>query len=194
MHRIRTAGLSLTAAGVTALALGLSAGPAVAHGGHHGFGQHFFFGHHHGHALTGVVQSVDTTTNTAVISLGGDHQSMHRHWDHSGSSSTSTRTVTLDLSNAAIFDASAMQRHCHGPGPNDGSSSAATTTLSSVQPGDVVSAVIAVNHDAARQDVMSGTAVPVSKLMDWGQQSSSQQGSGDQQQSTTHARRFLEHA
>ena len=168
MRRIRTAALSLTAAGVTALALGLSAGPAAAHDGHHGFGQHFFFGHHHGHALTGVVQSVDTTNNTAVVALGGDHQSMHRDWDHNGSSDTSTQTVTLDLSNATVYDASAMQKHCHGPGPNSGSSSATTTTLSSVQSGDVVSAVVAVNHDTARQDVSSGTAVPVSKLIDWG--------------------------
>lgn len=188
MHRIRTAALSLTAAGVAALALGLSAGPAVAHDGHH-FGHHsFFFGHHHGHALTGVVQSVDTSNDTAVVTLGGDRRSMHRDWDHNGASDTSSRTVTLDLSSASIFDATAMQQHCHGPGPNNGSS-ATTTTLSSVQPGDVVSAVVAVNHFTARQDVESGTAVPVSKLIDWGQPSS-----GDQQQSSEHARRFFKHA
>ena len=114
---------------------------------------------------------------------------MHRDWDHNGSSDTSTQTVTLDLSNATVYDASAMQKHCHGPGPNSGSSSATTTTLSSVQSGDVVSAVVAVNHDTARQDVSSGTAVPVSKLIDWGQKNSS-----DQPQSKTHARRFLRHA
>ena len=122
------------------------------------------------------------------MTLGGDHQSMHRDWDHNGSSDTSTQTVTLDLSNASIFDATAMQQHCHGPGPNTGSS-ATTTTLSSVQPGDVVSAVVAVDHSTARQDIESGTAVAVSKLIDWGQQSS-----GDQQQSSKHARRFFKHA
>ena len=56
MLRIRTAALSLTAAGAAALALGLSAAPAVAHG----FDHHGFFGHHHHHALTGVVQNVDS--------------------------------------------------------------------------------------------------------------------------------------
>jgi hypothetical protein len=182
MLRIRNAALSLTAAGVAALALGLTAGPAVAHDmGHH----HGFLGHHHHHALTGTVQSVDTSTNTAVVTLGDASRSMHRDWDHNGSSDSSTQQVTLDLSSASIFDASAMQRHCHG----DNSDSATTTSLSSVQPGDVVSAEVAVDHDTAHQDLASGTAVPVSKLVDWGQPRS-----GDQPQSTTHARRLAKHA
>jgi hypothetical protein len=167
---------------------------AVGDGGSPRLRPAFFFGHHHGDALTGVVQSIDTSNNTAVVTLGEDHQSMHRDWDHNGSSDTSTQTVTLDLSNASIFDASAMQSHCHGPDGTDNSSSSSsptTTTLSSVQPGDAVSALVAVNHDTARQDVTSGTAVPVSKLIDWGQQSSSPT---DQPQSKTHARRFAKHA
>ncbi|HEX3689386.1 MAG TPA: hypothetical protein VHV28_06795 [Solirubrobacteraceae bacterium] len=188
MLRIRTAALSLTAAGATALALGLSAGPASAHGdGHH---SHHSFGHHHGHAVTGVVQSVDTTANTAVVTLGASRQDMHRAWDHNGSSDSSTQTVTLDLSSAAIYDATAMQQHCHGP---SGSSnpSATTTTLSSVQTGDVVSFAMAVDHETAHQDLASGTAVPVSKLVDWGQASS---GDQPQSKSKSDARRFFQHA
>jgi hypothetical protein len=182
MLRIRNAALSLTAAGAAALALGLTAGPAVAHDlGHH----HGFFGHHHGHALTGTVQSVDTSANTAVVTLGGASQSMHRDWDHNGSSDSSAQAVTLDLSGASIFDASAVQRHCHGPNGN----SATTTSLSSVQTGDVVSFAPAVDHETAHQDLSSGTALPVSKLVDWGQPSSS-----DQPQSKTHAHRFAKHA
>ena len=46
-----------------------------------------------------------------------------------------------------------------------------------------------VDHFTARQDIESGTAVAVSKLIDWGQQSS-----GDQQQRSNHARRFFKHA
>ena len=80
-----------------------------------------------------------------------------------------------------------MQRHCDGPGPN--SSSPTTTTLSSVQPGDMVSALIAVDHHTARQDVASGIAVPISKLIDRDRPSS-----GDQPQSKEHAPRFFKHA
>ncbi|MGZ4230654.1 MAG: hypothetical protein ACXVVQ_04430 [Solirubrobacteraceae bacterium] len=158
MFRVRTLALSLAATGAAALTLGLVAGPAVAHGfGHHGFRAH------HGHALSGVVQSVDTSANTAVITLGGEH-GLRRDWDHGGTPSSGTQQVTLDLSGASIFDAAAMKRDCHtGAG-----SSATPATLSAVQPGDVVTAVLAVSHSTARQDVESGAALPVSKLFDWG--------------------------
>jgi hypothetical protein len=186
---MRTAALSLVATGAAALTVGLSAGPALAHGdGAHGFG-HRGFGNHH--ALTGTVQSVDTSTNTAVITLGTSHsQSMHRDWDHGSNAPSSSQTVTLDLSDARIFD-SAMQSHCH---PGSGSSTGASpssTTLSSVQPGDVVSAVVGVDHGTARQDVENDTAVPVSKLMDWGQP---QAAPTPQSKSSSNAHRFKTHA
>lgn len=182
MLRIRTAALSLAATGAAALALGLTAGPAVAHD----FGHHGFFGHHHRHGLTGVVQSVDTSAHTAVVALEGMGRSMHRAWDHGSSSGSSSRQVTLDLSSASIFDGSAWQRHCHGP---NSESTASTMSLSSVQAGDVVSFALAVDHDTARQDLASGTAVPVSKLIDWGQPSS-----GAQPQNGSDVRRFAKHA
>jgi hypothetical protein len=185
MKHMRTAALSLVATGAAALTVGLSAGPALAHGdGAHGFG-HRGFGHHH--ALTGTVQSVDTSTNTAVITLGTSHsQSMHRNWDH-GSNAGSPSTVTLDLADASIFD-SAMQSHCHS-GSSTGASPS-STTLSAVQPGDVVSAVIGVDHSTARQDVENDTAVPVSKLMDWGQP----QAAPTQSSNNSKARSFKKHA
>jgi hypothetical protein len=64
--------------------------------------------------------------------------------------------------------------------------------LSAVQPGDIVTAILAVDHFTARQDVASGAAVPVSKLVDWGQPTS---GSADQSQqgSGSDARRFARH-
>jgi hypothetical protein len=159
MIRLRTAALSLAAAGAAALTLGVVAGPAVAHG----FGHHDFRGGHHRHALAGAVQSVDTSANTAVITLGGD-RGLHRDWNHGRSTSSDTRQVTLDLSGATIYDASAMKRDCH-----TGSSSSATpATLSDVQQGDVVTAVLAVSRSTARHDIESGTAVPVAKLIDWG--------------------------
>ncbi len=167
MIRVRTAALSLAATGAAALSLGLAAGPAVAHGsGHHGFR-----GAHHRHAHTGVVQSVDPSANTAVITLGG-HQSLHRDWDHGSPASSGTQQVTLDLSGASIFDAAAMKRQCHSGG------SASHTTLSAVQPGDMVTAVLAVAHAAARQDIASGTPVPVSKLIDWGAPNTAGQAHG----------------
>jgi hypothetical protein len=182
MLRIRTAALSFVAAGAVALTLGVAAGPAVAHD----FGHHGFWGHHH--ALTGVVQSVDTTNNTAVITLGGGDRAMHRDWDHGGSNS-STQQVTLDLSGASIFDAASMQKQCHGP---SGTSTATPSSVSAIQPGDMVTAKVAVDHSTARQDVASGTAVPVSKLIDWGQKSTS--GSDQSQQgSGSDARRFASH-
>ena len=61
-----------------------------------------------------------------------------------------------------IYDATAMKRQCHTGG------SASPATLSAVQAGDVVTAVLAVSHSTARQDIESGTPVPVSKLIDWG--------------------------
>ncbi len=191
MKRMRTAALSVVATGAAALTLGLAAGPALAHGdGAHGAGHHSFRGFRHHHALTGTVQSVDTSTNTAVITLGeGSSRAMHRDWDHSGSSDSSTQTVTLDLSSASIFD-SAMRTHCH-PGSGSGSgSSPSTTTLSSVQPGDVISAVAGVDHSTAKEDVENGTAVPVSKLIDWGQP----QAAPTPQSSKDKAHSFKKHA
>jgi hypothetical protein len=176
MHRARTAAFSLAAISAAALTFGLVAGPAVAHGfGHHGFRAH------HRHALTGVVQSVDTSANTAVITLGGD-KSMGRDWDHGSSTSSGTQQVTLDLSGASIVDAASMKRDCHHSG--DSGNSASPATLSDVQPGDVVTAVLGVSHSTARQDVESGTAVPVSKLIDWGAPNTSSHTSGSD------ARRF----
>jgi hypothetical protein len=163
MLRIRTAAISLAAAGAAALTLGLTAGPAVAHG----FGHHDFFGHHRWHAIQGTVQSIDVSASTAVISLGADRRSMHRDWEHGGASSSGTRTVSLDLSGASIFDAGSMWRHCHGPSGAPTPSS--TTSLSAIQPGDVVAAFLAVDHFTARQDVESGSAIPVRKLVDFGQ-------------------------
>ena len=100
MLRVRTGAMSLAAAGAAALTLGLVAGPAVAHG----FGHHDFRGGHHRHALAGAVQSVDTSANTAVITLGGP-RALHSDWDHGSSTSSDTRQVTLDLSGATIYDA-----------------------------------------------------------------------------------------
>jgi hypothetical protein len=82
-------------------------------------------------------------------------------------------------SSASIFDAAVMQKQCHTPT----SSSLSPSSLSAVQPGDIVTAILAVDHFTACQDVASGAAVPVSKLVDWGQPTSggadqSQQGSG----------------
>jgi hypothetical protein len=88
--------------------------------------------------------------------------------------------VTLDLSGASIFDAASMKRDCHtGTG-----SSASPATLSAVQPGDVVTAILAVSHRTARQDIGSGTALPVSKLFDWGAPSATSHAKA------SHARRF----
>jgi hypothetical protein len=87
---------------VSALTVGLAAGTAVAHDR----GHHDDCGAHRGHALAGMVQSVDPSANTAIVTLGG-----------------STAMMT---------------------------------------------AVLAVDRAAARQDVASGTAVPVAKLVDWG--------------------------
>ena len=108
MFRVRTGSLSLAATGAAALTLGLVAGPAVAHG----FGHHDFRGSHHRHALAGAVQSVDTTANTAVITLGGG-RALHTDWHHGSSTNSGTQQVTLDLSGASIFDAAAMKRDCH---------------------------------------------------------------------------------
>jgi hypothetical protein len=186
MHRLRTAALSLVAAGAAALTLGL-AGPAAAHGfGHH----HGFFAGHHRHGLTGAVQSVDTSANTAVITLGGERP-MRRDWGHGGSTSSSTRQVTLDLSGASIFDAASMKRDCHSGGSGS-PATASPTTLSAVQPGDIVTAVLAVNHATARQDVESGTAIPVSKLIDWGAPSSASHSQGSDSQGSD-SRRFARH-
>ena len=178
MLRVRTSALTLAAAGAAALTLGLVAGPAVAHG----FGHHEFRGGHHRHALAGAVQSVDTSANTAVISLGGPW-ALHRDWDHGSSTSSAPQQVTLDLSGAKIYDASAIKRNCHtGTG-----TSASTTTLSAVQSGDVVTAVLAVSRSTARQDIESGTAVPVAKLIDWGAPSTARHAHGST------ARQFAHH-
>jgi len=76
-----------------------------------------------------------------------------------------------------------VKRQCHtGTG-----ASASTTTLSAVQTGDVVTAVLAISHSTARQDIESGTPVPVSKLIDWGAPSAA---SHDQKSG---ARRFARH-
>jgi hypothetical protein len=181
MHRLRTAALSLAATGAAALTLGLAAGPAVAHGfgHHHSFGHHGFRSHHR-HALSGVVQSVDTSANTAVITLAGG-RSFHRDWDHGSPATSDTQQVTLDLSGATIFDAASMKRDCHSGG------SASPATLSAVQPGDQVTAVLAVDHATKRQDIESGTPIPVSKLIDWGASSSSSQDQGSD------ARHFARH-
>ena len=104
---------------------------------------------------------------------------MRRDWDHG--SSTSSGTVTLDLSGAPIVDAASMKRDCHS---GNSGTSASPTTLSAVQTGDVVTAVLAVNHSTAHQDVDSGTAVPVSKLIDWGAPNTASHASGSD------ARRF----
>ena len=177
MFRVRTAALSLAATGAAALTLGLAAGPAAAHGiGHH----HGFRAAHHKHALAGAVQSVDTSANTAVITLGGG-RALHSDWDHGSSTSSGTQQVTLDLSGASIFDAAAMKRDCHT------GSSATPATLSAVQSGDVVTAVLAVSHSTARQDIASGTPIPVSKLIDWGAPSTASHAHG------SHARRFAHH-
>ena len=165
MFRVRTGAMSLAAAGAAALTLGLVAGPAVAHG----LGHHDFRGGHHRHALAGAVQSVDTSANTAVITLGGS-RGLHRDWNHGSSTVSDTKQVTLDLSGATIYDATAMKRQCHTGG------SASPATLSAVQSGDVVTAVLAVSHSTARQDIESGTLVPVSKLIDWGAPSTASQG------------------
>ena len=159
MLRIRTAALSLVAAVVSALTLGLAAGTAVAHDRGH-------FGTHRGHALAGMVQSVDPSTNTAVVTLGGVDRRMRTDWGHD-SSGSSARQVTLNLSGAAIYDATAVHRHCSSPN-HTANNSATTSTLSAVKPGDMATAILAVNHATANQDVTSGTAVPVSKLVDWG--------------------------
>ena len=148
--------MSLAAAGAAALTLGLVAGPAVAHG----FGPHDFRAHHR-HALAGAVQSVDTSPNTAVITLGGS-RALHSDWDHGSSTSSGTKQVTLDLSGATVYDATAMKRQCHT------GDSASPPTLSTVQAGDVVTAVLAVSHSTARHDIESGTPVPISKFIDWG--------------------------
>jgi hypothetical protein len=175
MVRVRTAALSLAATAVAALTLGLAAGPAVAHGfGHHGFRAH------HRHAIAGVVQSVDTSASTAVITLGG-HRSMHGDWDHGSRADSGTQQVTLDLSGASVFDVAAMKRQCHS------GDSASPTTLSAVQPGDMVAAVLAVDHATARQDIASGTAVPVRKLLDWGAPDAASSAKG------SHARRLAHH-
>lgn len=89
--------------------------------------------------------------------------------------------MTLDLSGASVFEAAAMTRQCHN------GNSASPATLSAVQPGDVVTAVPAVGHSAARQDVESGTAVPVSKLFDWGAPKTASSAKG------SHARRLAHH-
>jgi hypothetical protein len=176
MLRVRTSALTLAAAGAAALILGLVAGPAVAHG------HHDFRGRHHRHALAGAVQSVDTSANTAVITLGG-RRALHSDWDHGSSTSSAPQQATLDLSGAKIYDASAVKRNCHtGTG-----TSASTTTLSAVQSGDVVTAVLAVSRSTARQDIESGTAVPVAKLIDWGAPSTASHAHG------TKARRFAHH-
>jgi hypothetical protein len=175
MLRVRTAALSLAATAVVALTLGVAAGPAVAHG----FGHHSFRGHHR-HALTGVVQSVDTSANTAVITLGGGH-ALQRDWHHGSADSSGTQSVTLDLSGASIFDAAAIKRQCHS------GDSATPATLSAVQPGDMVAAVLAVDHATARQDIASGTAVPVRKLLDWGAPKAASSAKG------SHARRLAHH-
>ena len=178
MLRVRTGAMSLAAAGSAVLTLGLVAGPAVAHG----FGHHDFRGGHHRHALAGAVQSVNASANTAVITLGG-RRGLHGDWDHGSSTSSAPQQVTLDLSGATIYDASAVKRQCHtGTG-----TSASTTTLSAVQSGDVVTAVLAVSHSTARQDIESGTAVPVSKLIDWGAPSTASHAK------KTNARRFARH-
>jgi hypothetical protein len=127
----------------------------------HGVEHHDFQGGHHRHALAGAVQSVDTSANTAVITLGGP-RALHSDWDHGSSTSSDTKQVTLDLSGASIVDATAMKRQCHTGG------SASPATLSTVQSGDVVTAVLAVSHSTARHDIESGTPVPVAKLIDWG--------------------------
>jgi hypothetical protein len=176
MLRARTAALSLAATAVAALTLGLAAGPAVAHGfGHH----HGFRGHHH-HALTGVIQSVDTSANTAVITLGG-HRPMHGDWDHGSQADSGTQQVTLALSGASVFDAAAMKRQCHS------GDSASPATLSAVQPGDMVAAVLSVDHATAKQDIASGTAVPVLKLLDFGAPNTASSAKG------SHARRLAHH-
>lgn len=156
MFRVRTAASSLAATAAVALTLGLAASPAVAHG----FGHHGFRGAHHRHALTGAVQSVDTSANTAVITLGDSP--MHRDSDHGSSTASGTHQVTVDLSGASIYDVAATKRQCHT------GASASPTTLSAVQTGDIVTAVLAVSHSTAREDIASGTAVPVAKLIDWG--------------------------
>jgi hypothetical protein len=176
MLRARTAALSLAATAAAALTLGVAAGPAVAHG----FGHHHGFRGHERHALTGVVQSVDTSANTAVITLGGEH-ALRRDWNHGSADSSGTQTVTLDLSGASIFDAAAIRRDCHSGG------SASPATLSAVQPGDMVAAVLSVDHATARQDIASGTAVPVSKLFDWGAPNTASSAK------RSHARRLAHH-
>ena len=178
MLRVRTSALTLAAAGAAALTLGLVAGPAVAHG----FGHHDFRGGHHRRALAGAVQSVDSSANTAVITLGGP-RALHSDWDHGSSTSSAPQQVTLDLSGARIYDASAVKRNCHtGTG-----TSAITTTLSAVQSGDVVTAVLAVSHSTARQDIESGTTVPVARLIDWGAPSTASHAK------KSDARRFARH-
>ena len=104
--------------------------------------------------------------NTAVVTLGGVDRRMQKDWGHD-SSGSSARQVTLNLSGAAIYDATAAHRQCSSPN-HAANNSATTTTLSAVKPGDMVTAILAVNHATASQDVTSGTAVPVSKLVDWG--------------------------
>ena len=176
MFRVRTGAMSLAAAGAAALTLGLIAGPAVGHG----FGNHDFLGGHHRHTLAGAVQSIDTTANTAVIILGGP-RALHSDWDHGSSTSSDTKHVTLDLSGASVFDAAAMKRDCHT------GSSTTPATLSAVQSGDIVTAVLAVSHSTARPDIASGTAVPVSKLIDWGAPSTARHARGSK------ARQFAHH-
>jgi hypothetical protein len=168
MLRIRTAALTVAAAAVSALALGLSAGPAVAHDrGHDGFGHH---GWSH-HALTGVVQSVNPSANTAVVTLGGGRSQgdFRSYCDHgpNGTSASGAPQVTLSLSGATIYNGQAMHQDWSSPGGSS-NGSATTMTLADVHPGDQVTAQLAADHSAVRQDVASGALVPVQKLVDWG--------------------------
>jgi len=169
MLRIRTAALAVAAVAVSALTIGLSAGPAIAHDrGHDGGYGHHGWSHH---ALTGTVQSVNTSANTAVITLGGDRSQGQFRKDcapgSNGTSGAQTQQVTLNLAGATIYNGQGMNQDWSSPtGSSNGSP--ATMTLADVHPGDQVSAQLAANHGAVRRDAASGTPVPVQKLVDWG--------------------------
>ena len=64
-------------------------------------------------------------TNTAVVTLGGVDRRMQKDWGHD-SSSSSARQVTLNLSGAAIYDATAAHRQCSSP--NHAANNSATTS------------------------------------------------------------------